>query len=128
MKRAQNLERVRQLVLQHGWNATTYQLLNPGIRHWFSAAGDAVVGYVVWRNVWVVAGAPVCAEERLDDVVESFERAAASVFATLEPPVASSRCWKVSRGTHRLCWAPGRCGSLRIGRTSSRAMRLSGLN
>jgi phosphatidylglycerol lysyltransferase len=77
MKRVRNLERVRQLVLQHGWNATTYQLLNPGIRHWFSAEGDAVVGYVAWRNVWVVAGAPVCAVERLADVVESFERAAA---------------------------------------------------
>src|SRR5687767_12141385 len=77
MRSVQDLERVRQLVLQHGWNATTYQLLNPGIRHWFSAAGDAVVGYVAQRKVWVVAGGPVCAPQRLNDVVRSFESAAA---------------------------------------------------
>jgi phosphatidylglycerol lysyltransferase len=62
--------------MQHGWNATAYQLLNPGIRHWFSTEGGAVVGYVKWRDVWIVAGAPVCAEECLADVIESFARSA----------------------------------------------------
>jgi phosphatidylglycerol lysyltransferase len=73
LKSAPEFARIRQLVLQHGWNVTSYQLLNPGIRHWFSAEGDAVVGYVSWRGVWIVAGAPVCAGERLAAVVESFE-------------------------------------------------------
>jgi lysylphosphatidylglycerol synthetase-like protein (DUF2156 family) len=55
----------RDLVLAHGWNATADQILNPGIRHWFAAAGDAVVGYVTEGRVRVVAGAPVATEARL---------------------------------------------------------------
>jgi phosphatidylglycerol lysyltransferase len=70
------LQRVRELVLRHGWNATAYQIINPGIRHWFAAAGDAVVGEVEFDRVRVVAGAPVCAEERLAAVCEEYERAA----------------------------------------------------
>jgi phosphatidylglycerol lysyltransferase len=68
-------DRTRALVLEHGWNATSYQLVNPGIAHWFSARGDAVVGYVDVPRVRVVAGAPVCAPERLPAVVEEFEAA-----------------------------------------------------
>jgi hypothetical protein len=41
-----SLEKARQLILEFGWNSTSYQILNPGIKHWFAAAGDAVVGYV----------------------------------------------------------------------------------
>src|SRR6185295_6789226 len=68
--------RARRLVLAYGWNATAYQILNPGIDHWFSAAGDAVVGYVRRHRVRVVAGAPVCAEDRLAGVVDEFGAAA----------------------------------------------------
>lgn len=69
------LRRARELVLAHGWNATAYQIVNPGITLWFSAADDAVVGYVLRHGVRVAAGAPVCAPERLRAVVEEFERA-----------------------------------------------------
>src|SRR5690606_2274195 len=67
--------RARALILRYGWNATAYQLLNPGFALWFSAAGDAVVGYVRRRGVNVVAGAPVCAVERLTAVHEEFAAA-----------------------------------------------------
>jgi len=67
----------RDLILRHGWNATAYQLLNPGMRLWFSGSGDAVIGYVRHRSVCVVAGAPVCAPERLAAVAAEFERDAA---------------------------------------------------
>jgi phosphatidylglycerol lysyltransferase len=60
-----------------GWNATAYQTLNRGIEHWFSADGDAMAGYVSRAGVRVVAGAPVCAVERLPAVVDEFERDAA---------------------------------------------------
>lgn len=69
------VRRARDLVLAHGWNATAYQIVNPGMRHWFSSAGDAVVGYVRHARVRVVAGAPVCAAERLPAVTAEFERA-----------------------------------------------------
>jgi phosphatidylglycerol lysyltransferase len=71
------MQRARDLVLQHGWNATAYQILNPGIEHWFSVRFSAVVGYVPCGRTWVVAGGPVCAREDLLEVTREFERAAA---------------------------------------------------
>lgn len=68
------LERVRDIVLRHGWNATAYQLVNPGLEYWFAAAGDAVVGFVTRHGTRVVAGAPICAAERLAEVCAEFER------------------------------------------------------
>jgi phosphatidylglycerol lysyltransferase len=71
------LEETRKLILAHGWNTTSYQILNPGIKRWFSAANDAVVGFVAAVGVRVVAGAPVCAPSRLAEVVAEFESEAA---------------------------------------------------
>lgn len=65
--------RVRELVLLHGWNATAFQIVNPGFEHWFSAKGDAVVGFVRASGAFVVAGAPVCREDRLAAVLEEWE-------------------------------------------------------
>lgn len=69
------LRQARALILAHGWNATAYQLLNPGLELWFAAAGDAVVGYARRRHVDVVAGAPVCTAARLGAVAAEFEAA-----------------------------------------------------
>jgi len=53
--------------MAHGCNATAYQILNPGISHWFSARGGAVVGYVT-RGSWLLtAGEPVCAPGEFAD-------------------------------------------------------------
>ena len=59
--------------MRHGWNAVSYQILNPGMRLWFSRAGDAVAGYARFGRVWIIAGAPVCAPERLSDVALEIE-------------------------------------------------------
>src|SRR5688572_30141075 len=67
------LRQVRDLVMQYGWNATAYQIINPGIAHWFARGGDAVVGFVEFHRTRVVAGAPVCPEERLSPVRAEFE-------------------------------------------------------
>jgi phosphatidylglycerol lysyltransferase len=64
--------RARELVLRFGWNATAYQILNPGIELWFSDAGDAVVGFVRSGGMVVVGGAPVCAPSRLSAVAAEF--------------------------------------------------------
>lgn len=77
------LAHVRRLVLAHGWNATAYQIVNPGIRHWFSADGEAVVGYVRRGRTRVTAGAPVCAADRLAAVVDEFERASEAAGDTV---------------------------------------------
>lgn len=72
-----SIAEARRIVMAHGWNSTSYQILNPGIGRWFSAPDDAVTGFVSCRGVRVAAGAPVCAEERLREVVGEFERDAA---------------------------------------------------
>jgi phosphatidylglycerol lysyltransferase len=73
---SEQLRQARELVLRYGWNATAYQIINPGIELWFSPICDAVVGFVRAHNTLVVAGAPVCAPERLADVATEFEQAA----------------------------------------------------
>lgn len=67
------LAHARSLVLQHGWNSTAHQALDVRLRHWFSAAGDAMVAYTTFAGVRVVAGAPVAAPERLAAVAAEFE-------------------------------------------------------
>ncbi|MGE5323743.1 MAG: hypothetical protein ACM3SW_12820, partial [Actinomycetota bacterium] len=63
----------RELVFAHSLNPIAYQILNPGIQHWFSHRGDAVIGYITSNRVRVVAGAPVCSPRRVHAVVEEFE-------------------------------------------------------
>src|SRR3982750_5047940 len=72
------LEEAPRLIMLHGWNATAYQLLNPGMELWFSPERDAVVGYVSHGRTRVVAGAPVCAADRLGAVVDGFREDAAA--------------------------------------------------
>lgn len=59
--------------MRYGWNSVAYQILNPGMSLWFSAARDAVAGYASFSNVRVIAGAPVCAHDRLADVAHELE-------------------------------------------------------
>jgi phosphatidylglycerol lysyltransferase len=70
---AATFQRARSLVLHTGWHTMAYQILNPGIEHWFSPQGDAVVGYVTAQGYRVVAGEPVCPPERLAAVASRFE-------------------------------------------------------
>lgn len=76
-RKSSELAKAREIVLAHGWNSTSYQIINPGIKHWFSAAGDAVIGFVSSGGIRVVVGAPVCAESRLPEVAAEFEYDAA---------------------------------------------------
>lgn len=67
------IQHVRELVLKYGWNATVYQIVNPGITHWYSQHNDAMVGYVRKAGVRVVAGSPVCAKDQLPKVLSEWE-------------------------------------------------------
>lgn len=66
-------------MLRFGWNATAYQLVNPGMSLWFAKARDGAVGYVCKHRTRVVAGAPVCSLERLPEVLADWEAAAGRV-------------------------------------------------
>jgi phosphatidylglycerol lysyltransferase len=65
--------RARELVLAYGWNSTSFQIVNPGIKRWFAEDGDAVVGYVPAAGFRIVAGAPVCPHKKLRTVINAFE-------------------------------------------------------
>ena len=43
----------RELVMSYGWNATCYQILNPGIEHWFSpnSSGGCRLHSADWCSV-----------------------------------------------------------------------------
>jgi phosphatidylglycerol lysyltransferase len=80
---------VTALVRRHGWNATSFQVLEPGYRYFF-AGDDACVAYVDTGRAWVAAGAPLAPEHRLAEVTATFIAAAraagrrACLFATEE--------------------------------------------
>ena len=80
-------ERVLELVRRYGWNATSFQVLEPGYRYFF-VEPDACVAFVDTGGAWVAAGAPLAREDRLADVTAAFLAAAratgrrACLFAT----------------------------------------------
>lgn len=73
-----SIARAREIVLAHGWNSTSYQILNPGIERWFGADKQAVIGYISSAGVRVVAGAPVCERSELRGIAREFESDAAA--------------------------------------------------
>jgi phosphatidylglycerol lysyltransferase len=82
--------RVLALLKRHGWNATSFQILEPGFRYWFADGGEACVAYVDTGRAWVAAGAPVGPLEELGRAAAAFVAAAraagrrALFFATEE--------------------------------------------
>ncbi|MGI8545676.1 MAG: phosphatidylglycerol lysyltransferase domain-containing protein [Aridibacter sp.] len=85
------LLKVRDIILTYGWNSASYQIINPGINYWFSDRNDAVIGFVSCAGVRVVAGAPVCAENRLREVAAEFETDAARMSERVCYLAAESR-------------------------------------
>jgi phosphatidylglycerol lysyltransferase len=105
-------ERARVLVLlrAHGWNATSFQVLEPGFRYWFDR-DDACVGYVDTGKAWVVAGAPIAPRERLRDVTQSFAAFAAEAgmrvaFFGTESRFQEAVGWHALRIGDQPIWSP----------------------
>lgn len=71
-------EEILRLIKRYGWNATCYQLVNPGLDIWFGPSHEAVIGFVEAARTCVVAGAPVCSEDDLPKVIAKFESEAKS--------------------------------------------------
>jgi phosphatidylglycerol lysyltransferase len=117
-------------VLRHGWNATAFQILNPGLELWFSRQGDAVAGYARHRRVRVVAGAPVCRPERLGAVADELEADAAGcgervlffgAGARLEQAVAARAAHCLVRLGAQPVWDPQQWPRIVRGKASLRA-------
>lgn len=71
-------DRVRDLVMRYGWNATCYQTVNPVFEYSFLPSLDAVTAFVRARGRRVVAGSPLCAESDLGSVIDQFANAEVS--------------------------------------------------
>jgi phosphatidylglycerol lysyltransferase len=69
-------ERALALLKRYGWNATSFQCLEPGTRYWFDRDVEACVAYVDTGAAWVAAGAPIAAGDELAPVADRFLRAA----------------------------------------------------
>lgn len=132
-------EHVRTLVLNHGWNATAYQILNPGILHWLTADERAVVGYATAatrprgpERVWVAAGGPVCEAENTAAVVAGFEERAArsgcrvcwfGADARLRAAIRNRSDYSEMTLGAQPVWDPGRWPSILSEKASLRAQR-----
>jgi phosphatidylglycerol lysyltransferase len=68
-------QRVLGVLKRFGWNATSFQILEPGFHYWFPDE-DACVAYVDTGRAWVAAGAPVADSTRLEAVAQAFIRVA----------------------------------------------------
>jgi phosphatidylglycerol lysyltransferase len=103
--------RVLAILKRHGWNATSFQILEPGFRYWFDG-DDACVGYVDTGGAWVAAGAPVAPVERFGEISARFAAAAAAArrrvccFAT-ESRFHDVAGWASLRIGDQPIWAPG---------------------
>ena len=69
-------ERVLRILRRHGWNATSFQILEAHFDYWFDGE-EACVAYVDTGSAWVVAGAPVAPLERVREVTLRFVEVAA---------------------------------------------------
>jgi len=102
--------RVLALLKRHGWNSTSFQILEPGFRYWFDG-DDACVGYVDTGRAWVAAGSPVAPPERFAEVCARFAEAAAAAqrrvccFAT-ESRFHDAARWSSLRVGDQPIWAP----------------------
>lgn len=119
--------RVLELLREHGWNSTSFQVLEPGFRYWFS--GDGCVAYVDTGHAWVVAGAPITAPERFTEIVNAFVAAAksagrrASFFGT-EPRFHDAIDWPALRIGDQPVWDPADwAGTLAGGRSLREQLR-----
>ncbi|HVT10184.1 MAG TPA: DUF2156 domain-containing protein [Polyangia bacterium] len=88
------VSRALALLRRHGWNATSFQILEPGFRYWFASTegsaqrshrgtiaapeDDACVAYIDTGRAWVAAGAPIAAPDAVLAVAQQFVTAAAA--------------------------------------------------
>lgn len=69
-------EQVLALLREHGWNTTSFQVLERGFVYWFDSEGPACVAYVDTGSAWVVAGAPIAERDGLAGCGQRFVEAA----------------------------------------------------
>ncbi|HEY3801095.1 MAG TPA: DUF2156 domain-containing protein [Kofleriaceae bacterium] len=111
--------RVLALLKRHGWNSTSFQILEPGFRYWFEG-DDACVGYVDTGGAWVVAGPPISEPTRCVEVIDKFVAAAAEANRRVS-------CFGTEERFHELAgWPALRVGDQPTWRPETWAAALAG--
>jgi phosphatidylglycerol lysyltransferase len=64
------------LLRAHGWNATSFQVLERGFSYWLDPGASACVAFVDTGTAWVAAGAPVAGADDLPGTTSRFIAAA----------------------------------------------------
>jgi hypothetical protein len=103
--------RVLELLRAHGWNATSFQILERGFSYWFDPDADACVAYVDTGGAWVAAGAPIASLADLTASGERFVRAARAAgrracFFAVEDRFVASGCMKSMPIGEQPSWDP----------------------
>jgi len=93
-----DVEAARDLIYRFGWNTTCYQLLNRGISRWTDSTLSCLVGFVERNRVRVVAGAPVCAEDEVRNVLEAWEDQSSQAGRTVAYFGAEGRVLQATAG------------------------------
>src|SRR5687767_6066649 len=107
--------RVLALLKRHGWNATSFQILEPGFRYWFDG-DDACIGYVDTGGAWVAAP-PVAARERFAELMAKFTTVASEAgrrvccFAA-ESRFVESTQWDAMQIGDQPVWEPARWAAI----------------
>jgi phosphatidylglycerol lysyltransferase len=67
-------ERLRalEIIKRHGWNATSFQSLEPGLHYWFASEDAACIAYADTGAAWVVAGAPIAPPGQVLELARHF--------------------------------------------------------
>lgn len=90
-------------LVRHGWNATSFQVLEPGFRYFWDGP-DACIAYVDTGAAWVTAGAPLAEVARFAAAMERFcaaARAARRRVVLLRDRAALPRERRVAGAAHR---------------------------
>ena len=107
----QTRERALALLRRFGWNATSFQILEPGFSYWFHGE-DACVAFVDTGHAWVVAGAPIAPASKLSQVANGFVSKAHRhqrrvVFFATESRFAAATGMNSILIGHQPTWNPG---------------------
>ena len=114
------------LLKRHGWDATSFQTLEPGFQYWCDGA-DACVAYVDTGRAWVAAGAPIANHVRIAATAGRFLAAAsaagrrAAFFATESRFVADTPSLRALAIGEQPEWDPASWHDTITGATSLRA-------
>jgi phosphatidylglycerol lysyltransferase len=120
--------RVLELLRRHGWNATSFQVLEEGFEYAFEETDDAAgacVAYVDTGRAWVVAGAPIASAADAANVATRFvaraedARRRVAFFAVEDRFVEASRFPSVRVG-EQPTWDPSRWDESLLGSKSLR--------